>query len=120
MSESDSAPHPLVVHCRRESYQVYVGRPSEWGNPYSHLDGTLAEFRVETREQAVACYREWLLAQPELVARVRQELAGKRLGCWCGPRQACHAKVLARLANPEPESPPPPEQMDLFASPVEK
>ena len=40
----------------------------------------------------------WLLANPQLLERVRRELGGKVLGCWCAP-QACHADVLARLAN---------------------
>lgn len=24
-----------VIHCKKESYDVYIGRPSIWGNPYS-------------------------------------------------------------------------------------
>jgi len=33
--------HQLVVHCKRESYDIYIGRPSKWGNPYqSGRDGT--------------------------------------------------------------------------------
>ena len=23
-----------VVHCKKEKYDVYIGRPSKWGNPY--------------------------------------------------------------------------------------
>lgn len=23
-----------VVHCKRERYDVYIGRPSKWGNPF--------------------------------------------------------------------------------------
>lgn len=78
-------------------YDVYVGRPGPWGNVYSHLAGTLAQFRVTTRAEAIARFEEWLLAQPELVARL-PELAGKILGCHCDPLP-CHAEVLARLAN---------------------
>ena len=28
------------------------------------------------------------------------ELQGKRLGCWCGPGDKCHARILARLVEP--------------------
>ena len=50
-----------VVHCKKESYDIYIGRPSKWGNPYSHLDGTSAEFKVNTRQEAIEAYRNYIL-----------------------------------------------------------
>lgn len=95
-----------VVHCERERYDVYIGRPSPWGNPFSHQPSTLAHYRVATREDAIHRYRDWLIAQPKLVARVRRELRGKILGCWCAPAP-CHGDVLTEIANarriPKPE-----------------
>jgi hypothetical protein len=91
-----------VVHCKKKPYDVYVGRPSKWGNPYSHMQGTTAEFVTATREEAVEKYREWIMTQSQLLADLH-ELKGKVLGCWCGPRQACHGKVLAELANAIPD-----------------
>lgn len=88
-----------VVHKEREPYDVYVGRPSPFGNPYSHKPSTHAAFRVATRDEAIAKYRTWLMAQPELVAKVKRELKGKVLGCWCAPEKACHGEVLAEIAN---------------------
>lgn len=70
---------------------VYVGRPTPFGNPF--VIG-----RDGSREQVVARYREWLLSQPELLARVRHELRNKDLVCWCAPL-ACHADVLLEVAN---------------------
>lgn len=90
-------PHPLVVHCKRVPGAIYIGRPSKWGNPYSHTAGTLAQFRVGTRSEAVAAYRAWLPTQPHLMAAL-PELRGKALGCWCAPLP-CHGDVLAELAN---------------------
>lgn len=95
-----------VVHVRQSTYDVYVGRgrcprtgkPGEWGNPFSHLKNSAAQWRVATRADAISRYREWLLAQPELVARAKRELRGKILGCWCYP-EACHGDVLAEIAN---------------------
>ena len=79
-----------VVHCKRERYDVYIGRPSKWGNPY--VIG-----RDGTREQVIAKYRAWVLRRPELVAALG-ELRGKVLGCWCAP-QPCHGDVLVDLIH---------------------
>lgn len=85
-------PPRLVVHCKRDRYDVYIGRPSKWGNPF-------AIGRDGTREEVIDKYRTWLLGQPELLAAL-PELKGKVLGCWCAP-QACHGDVLAKLASGE-------------------
>lgn len=83
-------PHPNVVHWKRQQYDIYVGRPSAWGNVYHvGIDGT--------REEVIAKHRAWLLKQPILLARL-PELRGKILGCWCAPKP-CHADILAELAN---------------------
>ena len=81
--------NPNVVHCKRARYDVYIGRPSKWGNPF-------AIGRDGTREQVIARYERWLRSQPELIASLH-ELEGKTLSCWCAPR-ARHGDVLARLA----------------------
>lgn len=79
-----------VVHCKRSKYDVYIGRPSEWGNPFViGKDGSRAE--------VIAKYEAWIRTQPALMARV-QSLKGKVLGCWCKPA-ACHGDVLERLAH---------------------
>lgn len=80
-----------VVHCKREAFDVYIGRPSKWGNPFRLGPG-------ESREAAVAKYRAWLMTQPALVAAARRELRGKVLGCWCAPK-LCHGDVLMEVAN---------------------
>lgn len=76
-----------VVHCKKSSYDVYIGRPVKWGNP----------FKFGTREQNIARYETWIKTQPELMSALH-ELKGKVLGCWCAPK-ACHGDVLARLAD---------------------
>ena len=90
-----------VVHCKRAPYNVYIGRPSKWGNPFSHRSGTLAEFRVSTREEAITKYRAWIIQQPRLLEQL-PELRGKILGCWCAPK-SCHGDVLVELLEaPDP------------------
>lgn len=90
-----------VVHFKKEHADVYIGRPTKWGNPFSHREGTLAKYKTETREEAVEAYRTWIKTQPELMAAL-PELKGKILGCWCSP-QACHGDVLLELANEDTE-----------------
>lgn len=85
-----------VVHCKRERYDVYIGRPSKWGNPFSVKPSKYA-CSVATVEEALAKYEAWLRSQPELMAAL-PELRGKVLGCWCAPKP-CHGDVLARLAE---------------------
>lgn len=78
-----------VVHCKREQYDVYIGRPSKWGNPFViGKDGT--------REEVVAKYEAYIKTT-ELMNDLH-ELKGKTLGCWCSPK-CCHGDVLLRLAN---------------------
>lgn len=79
-----------VVHCRREPCDIYIGRPSRWGNPFKvGRDGA--------REEVIAKYRTYVLSRPDLVA-VLPDLRGKVLGCWCAP-EPCHGDVLAELAR---------------------
>ena len=76
------AARTVVVHVKRAPYDVYVGRPSPFGNPF--VIG-----RDGDRGTVIGKYRAWLLAQPALGELVRRELAGKVLGCWCAPAP-CH------------------------------
>ena len=79
-----------VVHCKRSAYDVFIGRPSIWGNPFVvGVDGS--------RSEVIGKYREWIRMQPRLLSRL-PELKGKTLGCWCAP-QMCHGDVLAELAE---------------------
>lgn len=86
-----------VVHCKKEKFDIYIGRPSIWGNPFSHKDGTKATYKVSTREEAIDKFRDWIAQQPELLNKL-PELKGKVLACWCKPL-ACHGDVLLELAN---------------------
>ena len=95
-------PHPLVVNWRHTRCDVYIGRGSPYGNPFTHLSllRTTAQYKVGTREESIEAFEEWLKTQPELIARVKANLRGKILGCYCAPL-ACHGDILARIANEE-------------------
>jgi hypothetical protein len=80
-----------VVHCKREKYDVYIGRPSPFGNPFViGKDGS--------REEVIRKYEAWLLSQPDLIKKIKSKLKSKVLGCWCAPL-ACHGDIIARIAN---------------------
>lgn len=79
-----------VVHCRREPYGIYIGRPSPWGNPF--VIG-----RDGDRVQVVARYDRYLDTRLDLLAMIPW-LRGRVLGCFCAP-QPCHGDVLARRAD---------------------
>ena len=91
-----------VVHCKKAPYDIYIGRPSKWGNPFSHKNGTLARFKVDTREQAILAYREYLRTSPLLYDLM--ELDNKVLGCWCKPL-SCHGDILVEAINTMPKLP---------------
>ena len=81
-----------IVHCKRESYDVYIGRPSKWGNPFEiGKDGT--------REEVIEKYESYIMNTPNLINDL-QELIGKILGCWCKPK-ACHGDILQRMVEDE-------------------
>ncbi|MBD3227650.1 MAG: DUF4326 domain-containing protein [Candidatus Lokiarchaeota archaeon] len=85
-----------VVHCKKEPYDIYIGRGrcpntgivSIWGNPFSiGVDGT--------RDEVCEKYKQWILEHPKYVARL-YTLKGKVLGCWCKPKR-CHGDILVEL-----------------------
>jgi hypothetical protein len=88
--------NPVVGHFHHPpgppENNVYIGRPSKWGNPF--VIG-----RDGTRSEVIALYEKYLQASPKLMSSLA-ELAGKNLICWCSPK-ACHGDILLRYANPE-------------------
>ena len=88
-----------VVNKYKESYDVYIGRGSKWGNPFTHIADkkTKADFIVASRDEAIESYRDWILNQPQLLNDLH-ELKGKTLGCFCKPKK-CHGDILVELVN---------------------
>lgn len=85
----------IEVVSKRKGYveqpgDVYVGRPTMWGNPF--VIG-----RDGTREEVIAKYQDWLGDRLNLLAELL-ERRPLRLVCWCAP-EACHADVLADVLN---------------------
>ncbi len=88
-----------VVHCMVEPYDIYIGRPGIYGNPFSHKDNTQAIYRVATVEEAISKYEEYARMNSEILNSL-WSLKGKVLGCWCkgrNPDAPCHGDVLVKL-----------------------
>lgn len=79
---------------------VYVGRRVVYVNGTfdSPFRNPFAVTKTRSRSQAIAEFEKYLESDPALVARVKEELSGKTLGCWCAP-EACHGDVLANMAQ---------------------
>jgi hypothetical protein len=107
-----------VVNRRTKPCDLYVGRPTPWGNPFRVVfaEGRVWQVvgpctpsyifrdRYMAHVWAVSLYRHWLTELPQrgLLDRLAQKVeklrrCGRRevrLGCWCAPIP-CHADVLA-------------------------
>jgi hypothetical protein len=100
MGRTEKEIYCRVVHCKKEPFDIYIGRPSKWGNPFTHLnDSTQAKYVVKTREESIEAYREWILnGEGKHLLNDLHELKGKVLGCWCKPK-TCHGDILAELVS---------------------
>jgi hypothetical protein len=105
------AKHPFLVLHRNDRATpgapiVYVGRPSQWGNPFPLEEYTVHLTAAANRHACLLDYISNLLygTQVPLLGQV-QYLTDKRLACWCrrqGQWQAdrfCHADILCGLAH---------------------
>jgi hypothetical protein len=89
-------------------YDVYIGRPSKYGNPFSHLPNATADYRVASRDEAVDGYRSYILTKLAYEPDFLEPLRGKVLACWCRPRSGfegrvmCHGQIIAGLLDDIP------------------
>ena len=90
---------------------VFVGRGSGYGNSWkigatgwTVLPGGWIDRRPHeplTRQQAIDSFINARTHDVTFLRRIRKDLAGKDLMCWCRLDQACHADWLLEVANSE-------------------
>lgn len=83
-----------VVNVRTDPCDVYIGRPSPFGNPF--IIG-----RDGDRTAVIAKFTTWFERELRNNSWFRDQvlnLRGKRLGCYCAPA-ACHGDVIAQYLN---------------------
>lgn len=72
---------------------IYIGRPSKWGNEWVIKEG-------RTRQDCVNLYKSYLEAlKPSEQEKIKTELRGKNLACWCKEGELCHGDILLAWAN---------------------
>lgn len=89
---------------RMPENSVYVGRPSEWENPWKvGRDGDVAycvrQYRLAITGEKVDAWPKTATDRSDAVRIASAEwvairLRGKNLACWCPLDQPCHADVL--------------------------
>ena len=98
----------IVIHIKQcpanwkqDKRFVYIGRPSIFGNPFSHKPRTLAKYMATSREDSVMKYEQYFLNRinddPKFLAEVLK-LRNKILVCFCKPL-ACHGDILSNFVN---------------------
>jgi hypothetical protein len=90
---------------------VYIGRGSDFGNPFSHIpiNRTQALVQTTTAEQSVDWYHQWAMGATrwdDVIPKVRRKrllaaIATLKeddvLGCFCGSDKPCHGHVIMAL-----------------------
>lgn len=88
------------VHHKKEPFDIYIGRPSKWGNPFSSKNWASSEFKVNSRKESIEKHKKWITeGDGKYLLDDIHELKGKVLGCWCNSNQSCHGDILVELAN---------------------
>lgn len=114
--------------CTNPLGYAYVGRGTRFGNPWAVVQTpcgwaakwtegarkprpadadrwVACETRYAAHEAAVYRYAAWIADQPQLLAAIREQLAGRDLLCWCAEPLPCHADVLLATAAGEDPRP---------------
>jgi hypothetical protein len=80
-----------AVNVKKEPYDIFCGRPSDFGNPYKigvHGD----------RDQCIDQHERDVRSNPAFIERIKRELTGKRLGCYCKPKR-CHCDTYVMICD---------------------
>ena len=85
---------------------VKVDRSTKWGNPLR-----AGMWRDYTKKSAVRDFEKYINREPSVRTfenafgappskeKIREQLKGKNLACWCDLDEPCHAEILLEIAN---------------------
>jgi hypothetical protein len=98
----DSKTNVVNKHRHPKGYDLYVGRGSKWGNPFSDMPDSKAQFIVKP-EEVMPKFREWfgnrIRTEQGFAKKVLMELHGRTLGCYCDGGKPCHGTIMASWAD---------------------
>jgi len=88
----------------QDNAYIYIGRGTKLGNQWSDRNGTSAPYKVQTREEAVGRFNNWLSEQIEkgegpvfnFIHELKERIASGEqitLACSCTP-ELCHGDVV--------------------------
>jgi hypothetical protein len=79
----------FITENGEKKYFGYEG--SKWANPF-----TIKKYSLD---ECLKLYQEYIIEKigedPDIYNL--DELKGKRLGCWCDPKDRCHVDILLKL-----------------------
>jgi hypothetical protein len=78
-----------VVHCKKESYSHYIGRPGLLGNPFAMVT-------EKDRGKVIEDFEGYARRTGKVLGIIHDLPEDAILGCWCAPR-ACHGDVIIKL-----------------------
>lgn len=84
----------LVVNLNKKRFDVYIGRPGLFGNPYEMSEEA-------DRKRVIDEFRKYFaerIKTDEEFRKAVEALRGKVLGCYCKPKP-CHGDVIAQYLN---------------------
>lgn len=82
---------------------IYIGRPTVLGNPFSWKIGTLAKYKATSAEHSVKLYAHWLKNEivfnnKKIIEALSEIQDDSILVCWCKspskPNAVCHGDVI--------------------------
>jgi hypothetical protein len=79
-------------------YDIYIGRPGPFGNPWSSKPSKYAEHIVSSKKESLESYRQYLLNNEELLKQI-EDLRGKTIACWCKEDERCHGDIIIEILN---------------------
>lgn len=77
---------------------VYVGRPTTFGNPYTHLKSDKGALHVlKTPALVLEEFKKYMVRNTAIAKEAKRHLKGKNLSCPCDT--PCYAELLMDVAN---------------------
>jgi len=106
----------MITVVNKKTYKgngVYIGRPSMLGNPYTHLNNSIAPYKVNTHKDSIVKFREYFekeIKRDGSGVKAAFEMLVKRAKrgeditfiCWCKPND-CHGDIIKELIEKELE-----------------